>query len=191
MKSLSCVWLFVTPWTVACQAPPFFGFSRQKYWNGLPFPSPGDLPDPGIELGSPTFQSDSLTSEPPMLLSQFIPPSPTQLGLSHLIHFLTFCSWYLYMWKIRQRGGEYKETRHQQTFESTYLVGIALSYCQEPWNQRGSPGYSQWQQSSLPRLNTLPHSSTALSGYGILSRFYNWEAVSSNIIIQAVHVQKF
>jgi len=41
------------------------GFSRQEYWSGLPFPSPGDLPDPGIELRSPTFQADVLTSEPP------------------------------------------------------------------------------------------------------------------------------
>ena len=52
MKSLSCVQLIVTPWTVACQAPPFMGFSRQEYWSGLPFPSPGDLPNPGIQPGS-------------------------------------------------------------------------------------------------------------------------------------------
>ena len=62
---LSCVWLFVTPWTIAYQAPPSIGFSRQGYWSGLPFPSPGDLPDPGIEPGSPVFQADVLTSEPP------------------------------------------------------------------------------------------------------------------------------
>ena len=49
VKSLSRVWLFGTPWTVAHQAPPTMGFSRQEYWSGLPFPSPGDLPDPGIE----------------------------------------------------------------------------------------------------------------------------------------------
>ena len=52
VKSLSRVLLFVTPWTVAYQAPPSIGFSRQEYWSGLPFPSPGDLPDPGIEPGS-------------------------------------------------------------------------------------------------------------------------------------------
>ena len=51
-KSLSRVQLFVTPWTVAYQAPLSMGFSRQYYWSGLPFPSPGDLPDPGIEPGS-------------------------------------------------------------------------------------------------------------------------------------------
>ena len=56
----SHVWLFVTPWTVACQAPLSMGFPRQEYWSGLPFPSPGDLPDPGIEPRSPTLQADSL-----------------------------------------------------------------------------------------------------------------------------------
>ena len=55
----------MTPWTVAYQTPPSMGFSRQKYWSGLPFPSPGDLPDPGIEPRSPTLQADTLTSEPP------------------------------------------------------------------------------------------------------------------------------
>ena len=53
VKSLSRVRLFV--WTVAYQAPLSMGFSRQQYWSGLPFPSPGDLPNPGIEAGSPTF----------------------------------------------------------------------------------------------------------------------------------------
>ena len=63
--SLSHVWLFATPWTVARQAPLSMGFSRQEYWSGLPFPSPGDLPDPGIEPASPALQADSLLSEPP------------------------------------------------------------------------------------------------------------------------------
>ena len=54
----SCLTL-VTPWTVACQAPLSMGFSRQEYWSGLPFPSPGDLPDPGIEPASPALQADS------------------------------------------------------------------------------------------------------------------------------------
>ena len=53
------------PWTIARQAPPSMGFSRQEYWNGLPFPSPGDLSDPGIEPRSPALQADALTSEPP------------------------------------------------------------------------------------------------------------------------------
>ena len=62
---LSSVHLFVIPWTVVYQAPPSMGFSRQEYWSGLPFPSPGDLPDPGIEPRSPALQADALPSEPP------------------------------------------------------------------------------------------------------------------------------
>ena len=65
MKSLSRVQLFVTPWTIAHQAALSMGFSRQEYWSGLPFPSPGDLPNPGIEPGSLTLQADALTSELP------------------------------------------------------------------------------------------------------------------------------
>ena len=55
----------MTPWTVARQAPLSMEFSRQEYWSGLPFPSPGDLPYPGIEPRSPTLQADSLPSELP------------------------------------------------------------------------------------------------------------------------------
>ena len=62
---LSCVWPLVTPWTVAHQAPLSMGFSRQKYWSGLPFPSPEDLPHTGIEPRSHALQADSLPSEPP------------------------------------------------------------------------------------------------------------------------------
>ena len=56
---------FATPWTVACQASPSMGFSRQEYWSGLPFPSPGDLPDPGMEHRSPALAGGFFTSEPP------------------------------------------------------------------------------------------------------------------------------
>ena len=62
---LSCVQLFAISWTVDCQASLSMGFSRQEYWSRLPFPSPGDLPDPGIEPSSPALQADSLLSEPP------------------------------------------------------------------------------------------------------------------------------
>ena len=65
VKSLSRVRLFATLWTVAHQAPPSMGFSRQEYWSGVPFPSPGDLPDPGIEPRSSALQAEALTSEPP------------------------------------------------------------------------------------------------------------------------------
>ena len=62
VKSLSRVQFFATPWIVAHQAPPSMGFSRQEYWSGLPCPSPGDLPNPGIKLRSLALQADSLPS---------------------------------------------------------------------------------------------------------------------------------
>ena len=62
---LSHVQLFVTPWTATCQSPLSIVFFRQECRNGFPFPSPGDLPDPGIEPWSPVLQTDSLLSEPP------------------------------------------------------------------------------------------------------------------------------
>ena len=68
VQSLSRVWLFVTPWTVAHQASLSMGFSRLKYWSGLSFPSPGDLPDPGIEHVSPVspaLAGGFFTTEPP------------------------------------------------------------------------------------------------------------------------------
>ena len=72
VKLLSRVQLFATPWTVTHQAPPSMGFSRQEYWSGLPFPTPGDLPDPGIEPESPALASKFFTTEPPGK-----PPDPT------------------------------------------------------------------------------------------------------------------
>ena len=65
MKSLSHVHLFATPWTVAYQGPLSMEFSIQEHWSGLPFPSPGDLPHPGIEPRSPALWADALPSEPP------------------------------------------------------------------------------------------------------------------------------
>ena len=65
VKLLSRVRLSVTPWTVAYQAPPSMGFSKQEYWCGLPFPSPEDFADPGIEPQSPTLRADALPSQLP------------------------------------------------------------------------------------------------------------------------------
>ena len=93
------VQLFGTPWVGDCQAPPSMGFSRHEYWNGSPFPSPGDLPDPGIEPGSPTLQADSLPSEPPGKLSHFISQShledacDTKITLSVLTDNLPVIIW--------------------------------------------------------------------------------------------------
>ena len=84
VKSLSRVRLFATPWTVPYQAPQSMEFSRQEYWSGLPFPSPGDLPDPDIEPGSPTLPSDALPSEPPGVLK-----SPTIVVLLSISRFIS------------------------------------------------------------------------------------------------------
>ena len=65
VKLLSHVRLFVTPWTVACQAPLSMGFSRQEYWNELPFPSLGNLPDSGVKSRCTALQADFLLSKPP------------------------------------------------------------------------------------------------------------------------------
>ena len=100
VKSLSRIQLFSTPWTVAHEAPPCMEFSRQEYWSGLPFLSPGDLPDPGIEPKSPALQADSLLSEPPrkpkttvvgslFLLQGIFPNQELKRGLPH-------CRWILY-----------------------------------------------------------------------------------------------
>ena len=70
--SLSWVRLFVTPWAVARQSSQSMKFSRQEYWSGLPFPSPGDLPEPEIERGSPTLEADPLPSELPVKLYIYI-----------------------------------------------------------------------------------------------------------------------
>jgi len=64
VKPLSHVQLFATPWTAAHQAPPSMRFSRREYWSGVPLPSPGDLPDPGMEPGSLTLRADAWLSEP-------------------------------------------------------------------------------------------------------------------------------
>ena len=70
VKSLSRVRLFAAPWTIAYQDPLSMGFSRQEYWSGLPFPSPGDLPNPGIEPRSPALQADASPSKPLLQLSK-------------------------------------------------------------------------------------------------------------------------
>ena len=65
VKLLSHVQFFSTPWNVAYEAPLSMGFSMQESWSGFPFPSPGDLPNPGLEPGSPALQTNALPSEPP------------------------------------------------------------------------------------------------------------------------------
>ena len=85
---LNCVWLFVTPWTVACQAPLSMEFSRQQYWSGLPFPSPGELPNPEIESASPALVGGFFTTMPTGKpigkngQAEIYPPTPQTLALS-------------------------------------------------------------------------------------------------------------
>ena len=90
VKSLSRVQLFATPQTVAYQSPLSMGFSKQEYWSGLPFPSPGDLPDPGIKPGSPALQTDALASEPPgnlkNNLDHSVPWSVNKLNIQTVAH---------------------------------------------------------------------------------------------------------
>ena len=88
VKSLSRVRLFVTPWTIAYQAPRSMGFSRQECWSGLPFSSPGNLPDPGNEPRSPTLQANALPSEPPGKLENVVQFSSVQ-SLSRVLLFVT------------------------------------------------------------------------------------------------------
>ena len=80
------VQLFATLWTVALQAPLSMGFSRQEYWSGLPFPSPGDLPDPGIRLRCPALQVDSLPlNHQGNTLTIFPPQIPPMVGCCHFV----------------------------------------------------------------------------------------------------------
>ena len=90
MKPLSRLRLFATWWTVAYQASPSMGFSKQEHWSGLPLPSPGDLPDPEIEPGSPALEGDALTSEPPgkpvmtTIAIYYAPSMCQELSVSHV-----------------------------------------------------------------------------------------------------------
>ena len=94
-KLLSCVWLFGTLWTGACQALLSIVSSRQEYWSGLPFTSPGDLPDSGLKPWSPALQAGSSPSEPPEKLPtwQTLPDLPSSFGISKsTLLCLSFCS---------------------------------------------------------------------------------------------------
>ena len=106
VKSLSRVRLFVTPWTVAYQASPSMGFSRQEYWSGLPFPSPGRLPDTGIKPGSPALEADALTSEPP--------GKPVKRGKFPPLFLLNSCGWSNKNIGTRQIKRRKKKNKNQQ-----------------------------------------------------------------------------
>src|SRR5574337_843263 len=83
LSHFSHVRLFATLWTVALQALLSMGFSRQDYWSGLAFHSPGDLPDPGVEPEPSSLQADSLPSEPPGKPEEYLSKSPNEGRMNH------------------------------------------------------------------------------------------------------------
>ena len=83
--------ILAIPWTSAHQTPLSMGFSRQEYWNGLTFPSPGDLPDPGIGPGSPALWADSLPAEPPYITCKYLLPfSRLPCFVDNFVHYVSF-----------------------------------------------------------------------------------------------------
>ena len=111
VKSLSCVRLFVIPWIVAYQSPQSMEFSRQEYWNRLPFPSLGDLTDPVIEPWSPALQADALPSEPPGK------PNIPQHNKSYI--WQTHSKHYPKWWKIQSISPKVRNKTRVTTFTTT------------------------------------------------------------------------
>ena len=106
---LSCVLLFATPWTVACQAPLSMEFSRPEYWSGWPFPSPADLPNPGIKPRSPALQADFYHLRhcgSPRILEWVIDPFSSRSSFFQKSNRgLLQCRWILYL--LSYQGRQY------------------------------------------------------------------------------------
>jgi len=132
VKSLSRVWLFVSPWTIAHHAPPSMGFSRQEYWSGVPFPSPEDLPNPGIEPGSHCRQ---------MLycMSHQGSPNGSRAGLKEAREKEQTMGGDVVQWEDRR---DVKEDNPNNT----------LTWCQEAWMGENSEKASQAIRSLLVPL---------------------------------------
>ena len=128
-SAAQCVLLCATPWTRARRAPLFMGFSQHKYWSGLPFPPPEDLPDPGIKRGSPALQVDSLPNE--------LQGKPKNTGVSRLsllqLIFLTqesnggllHCRWILYQLSYQGKKVSFKfqnKTKQSATYKDMFNV---------------------------------------------------------------------
>ena len=96
-KSFQSWRLFATLWTIVHQAPLSMGFSRQEYRSGLPFPSPGHLPDPGVKLWSPISQADSLASEPPEKPQCLVSSTQNSRGMASIL-------WEQSIWDSFQRS---------------------------------------------------------------------------------------
>ena len=115
MKSLSHVWLFATLWTVAYQAPPSRGFFRQEYWSGLPFPAPGDLPNPGIEPGFPHIGGRHVSLWATREAHNII-PAPNNFFKMYLLQKLTQFS-LLHSWKPCQNSCQDLELYHHHLLQ--------------------------------------------------------------------------
>ena len=128
VQSLSHVRLFVTPCTVARQAPLSTGFSRQECWSGVPFPSPGDLPDPGIKPESPTLQAGSLPSDPPGGLNA---DKKQEAGIATFV----FCSTWAFCHRSRSVARDQTYIlllfSHSVVFDSLRLHGLQHNYLPE------------------------------------------------------------
>ena len=127
MKSLSRVWLFATPCTIAYQAPLSMGFSRQEYWSRLPFPSPGHLPNPGTEPRSPTLQADTLPSEPPPYDPAIPPPNNIWLRSCEVLWLILFwlCTAELWIW---QRSAERWQVKSLAWRSSPRFLALVMEW---------------------------------------------------------------
>ena len=128
---LSCIWLFVTPWTVASQTPLSMEVSRQEYWSGLPFPSPGNLPDPGIKPASPAspaLAGGFFTTAPPGK-----PLTYTEIVLSTILW-----SWYLVKSGLRSPKSIISQLHSLHLFPYSFIQQILSSTYYVPGNVLGS-----------------------------------------------------
>jgi len=146
VKLLSRVRLSATPWTIAYQVPPSMGLSRQEYWSGLPFPSPGDLGNLGIEPGSPTLQAEALPSEPPGKSILFALYLGTWLwwALSHPYsnHISCHWNWYCFVYGINQaiwkEDNGYRMFCRKRKYENDILLRKVFSPLVDPSSPRSA-----------------------------------------------------
>ena len=178
-KSLSCVQLFATPWTRQSME-----FSRQEYWSGLPLPSPGDLPNPGIKPRSPALLEGSLPAEPPgkpkntrvgglSLLQQIFPAQESHWGLLHCSQEQFFTSWDTREPPCQCEG--HKSCKFDPWVRKNLLEEEMATYSsilawKIPWTEE--PGsLSPWGQENQTWLSDKPHTNTRKRGITLRSLF--------------------
>ena len=153
MKSLSCVHLFVTPWTVAYHAPPSVGFPRQEYWSGLPFPSPEDLPDPGIEAGFPPHYRQTLYR----LSHQGSPFLTAELLDIELLMTLgrTLGQYFLWPWAKHCNLFKCQFSHLQNEVKKMNLFSRAVTGCVEPFIEEAELLYPLLVHVQLQTIKTM------------------------------------